>query len=332
MSSDAVGPPVATLASLPRRRSVAARGTVALAFALLAVASLATTYVCCDQERMDLTDDARKGVSGSFVRIGDGVVHYELAGPPAGRTVVLVHGFSVPSFIWDPTYDALVAAGRRVLRYDVYGRGWSDRPDVAYDADLFDRQLGELLDALGIHDPVDVAGVSMGGAIAVRFAARHPERVRSLVLVDPAYHAPAPLDGWLRLPLVGEYLMDVKVAPGMAAGQLDDFRHPEGHDDYLERYRTQMRYRGFRRAILSTLRTRAHDPDVREAYATVGASKIPVLLLWGREDHTIPFAVSEGVRKAIPQAEFHPIDDAGHIPQYERPDVVSPIIREFLAR
>jgi pimeloyl-ACP methyl ester carboxylesterase len=330
MNSDALGPPVATLASPPRWKRVAAR--TAAAVAVLAVASLAASYVWCDQERLDLTDDARKGVSGSFIRLGDGVVHYELTGPPAGRTVVLVHGFSVPFFIWDPTYDALVAAGLRVLRYDLYGRGWSDRPDVAYDADLFDRQLGDLLDALGIHDSVDVAGVSMGGPIAVRFAERHPDRVRSLVLVDPAYHAPAPVDGWLRLPLLGEYLMDVKVAPAMATGQLDDFRHPEGHADYVDRYRAQMRYHGFRRAILSTLRSREHDPDIRDAYAKVGASKLPVLLLWGRDDHTIPFAVSEDVRKAIPQAEFHPVDDAGHIPQYERPDVVSPIIREFLAR
>jgi pimeloyl-ACP methyl ester carboxylesterase len=331
MSSGAMGLPVTTLAApRPRWKRVTAR--IAVAVAVLAVASLATSYVWCNQERLDLTEDARKGVSGSFIRLGDGVVHYEIGGPPAGRTVVLVHGFSVPYFIWDPTYDALVAAGLRVLRYDLYGRGWSDRPDVSYDADLFDRQLAELLDALGIHDPVDVAGVSMGGPISVGFADRHPGRVRSLVLIDPAYHAPAPLDGWLRLPFVGEYIMDVKVAPAMAAGQLDDFRHPEGRADYVDRYRVQMRYRGFRRAILSTLRARAHDPDMRDAYARVGASKVPVLLLWGRDDHTIPFAVSEGVRKAIPQAEFHPVDEAGHIPQYERPDVVSPIIREFLGR
>jgi pimeloyl-ACP methyl ester carboxylesterase len=314
------------MASSRGRRWGARLGVVLLAIAL----ALAGSYVWRDQERMELTDAARQGVAGSFVRLADGVVHYQLAGPPSEHTVVLVHGFSVPYFIWDPTFDALVASGMRVLRYDLYGRGWSDRPAVAYDADLFDCQLRELLDALGIHDPIDLAGLSMGGAVAVRFADRHPERVRSLALVDPAYHGPTRLGGWLRTPLVGEYFMDVAVAPSMPAGQLDDFEHPEGHADYLDRYRVQMRYRGFRRAILSTLRSWERDPDMREAYARVGASKLPVLLVWGRDDHSVPFAVSDDVRKAMPQVEFHPIDGAGHIPPYENPGVFVPIFEAFL--
>ena len=57
------------------------------------------------------------------------------------RTVVLVHGFSVPYYIWDSTTTALAAAGYRVVRYDEYGRGLSDRPNVDYTADLYDRQL-----------------------------------------------------------------------------------------------------------------------------------------------------------------------------------------------
>ena len=303
------------------------------AFALLAVlaAALAGLYAWRDQEHFTLDDAARRGIAGSFVGLSQGVVHYELTGPQsAPHTVVLVHGFSVPYFIWDPTFDALVASGMRVLRYDLFGRGFSDRPDVAYDADLFDRQLGELLDALGIHEPVDLAGLSMGGPIVVRFADRHPARVRSLVLVDPAYHGVARLEGWLRTPGVGEYLMDVAVAPTMPQGQIDDFERPEGHADYVEKYRVQMRYHGFRRAILSTIRSAEHDPDTREAFARVGATELPVLIVWGRDDRSVPFAVSDEVRKAMPRAEFRPIDDAGHIPQYEKPAVVAPIIAGFL--
>src|SRR5205814_6966801 len=86
---------------------------------------------------------------------------------------------------WDSTAAALGANGFRVLRYNYYGRGFSDRPALRYDLAMYDRQLTELLDTLGIHEPIDVAGLSMGGAIAVNFATRHPELVRTLTLVDP---------------------------------------------------------------------------------------------------------------------------------------------------
>jgi pimeloyl-ACP methyl ester carboxylesterase len=55
-----------------------------------------------------------------------------------------------------------------------------------------------------------------------------------------------------------------------------------------------------------------------------------VLLVWGREDRVVPFAKSDDVRRDVPQAEFHPIDLAAHIPHYERPEIVSPIFVEFL--
>jgi len=148
---------------------------------------LIAAYVHYDQETSTLTDAVRQTVSGSFIRLADGVVHYELAGPPNGRAVVLVHGYSVPYYIWDPTFASLVAAGHRVLRYDLYGRGYSDRPDVVYDPELYDRQLFQLLSSLGIQEPADLMGLSMGGSIAVAFAARHPERVHTLTLIDPAY-------------------------------------------------------------------------------------------------------------------------------------------------
>ena len=151
----------------------------------LAAAAIAATYAIRNPERADLGAAARQGVPGKFITLGDGVTHYDVAGPDTGRTVVLVHGFSVPYYIWDSTSAHLASAGYRVVRYDEYGRGLSDRPDVPYVDDLYDRQLVELLDSLKITDRVDLAGVSMGGAVTSMFAGRHPQRVRSLILVDP---------------------------------------------------------------------------------------------------------------------------------------------------
>jgi pimeloyl-ACP methyl ester carboxylesterase len=309
---------------------------VLLALVVSAAAIAYLVYRRSDQERLTLDDAARQSsealaYGGSYVRLGSGVTHYELAGPKDARTVVLVHGFSVPYYIWDPTFDALTAAGFRVLRYDLYGRGWSDRPDVRYDPDFFDQQLVQLLGALHISEPIDIVGVSMGGPIAVNYAARHPESVRKIGLYDPAYGKGFTPPWQLRAPLVGEFVMDVQIAPTMASSQHDDFVHPERYPDYFVKYTTQMRYKGFRHAILSTIQNFL-PRDNTAAFALIGNSGKPVLLIWGRADQDVPFSLSDEVRKAVPQAQFHAIDDAAHVPFYEHPEIVNPILIEFLRR
>ena len=143
---------------------------------LTALLTLVLVQAVAGCARPVLDDAARQQAHGQFIELSDGVVHYQLAGPPQGRTVVLVHGLITPSFIWDYNVPALTEAGFRVLRYDHYGRGFSDRPEVRYDRDLFDRQLLELLQRLNIEQPVDLVGLSMGGAVAVTFTDRHRSR------------------------------------------------------------------------------------------------------------------------------------------------------------
>ncbi len=142
-------------------------------------------YVARNPETRSLDDAARRSAPGKFVRLVDGVTHYQVDGPDSGRAVVLAHGFSVPYYIWDSTATALAGAGYRVIRYDEYGRGLSDRPNVDYGDELYDRQLGELLDSLHVDGKVDLAGVSMGGYVIGMFTGRHPDRVRRSILVDP---------------------------------------------------------------------------------------------------------------------------------------------------
>ena len=98
-------------------------------------------YWAFNEESKTLDDNIRRGLPGQFIKLSDGYVHYELSGPDDGPVVILIHGFSAHYFVWDDTHPALTKAGFRVLRYDLYGRGFSDRPNVTYDEQLFDRQL-----------------------------------------------------------------------------------------------------------------------------------------------------------------------------------------------
>lgn len=161
-----------------------------------------------------LSDTARSAAPGGFVRLSQGYVHYGLEGPETGETVVLVHGFSTPMFIWERTVPDLARAGFRVLSYDLYGRGYTDRPDVAYDEDLFAGQLMELLNALDIREPVNLVGLSMGGAIATIFTTRHPEKVTALIPhtvfhpVDDTAHVPHYEKHALVSPLIVSFLRE----------------------------------------------------------------------------------------------------------------------------
>ncbi|MEO5568597.1 MAG: alpha/beta hydrolase, partial [Gemmatimonadaceae bacterium] len=255
----------------------------------------------------------------------------QVDGPDSGRVIVLAHGFSVPYYIWDSTAVALSKAGYRVVRYDTYGRGFSDRPAVDYDDKLFERQLGELLDSLRITGKVDFGGVSFGGYITGVYTGRHPERVRSLILVDPVAGISAATMRPVDLPLIGPYVFQTLAVPKMAEGQASDFIDPSRFPDWADRYRSQMRFKGFGRALRSTLVMR-RGLDTDTLYARVTAGNFPVLLVWGVKDRTVPFELNASVRKAIPSAEFRPIEGAGHLPILEQAATTNAIILEFLAK
>lgn len=282
-----------------------------------------------DPEVATLDDAARAGAPGKFATLSNGTTHYELAGPDTGRVVVLVHGFSVPAYIWDSTSTALSADGYRVVRYDLFGRGWSDRPDAAYDGAMYDAQLNELLDSLHIVGPVDLAGLSFGGYVVTHFAATHPDRVRTLTLVDPVVEG-SPLPAVLGVPVLGEWIWQVSRVPTMAEGQASDFLHPEHYPTWVDQYRPQMRYRGFGRALLRSAGTIGHT-DFPALFTRVAQANIPVLLIWGRQDQTIKVERSVVVREHIPTVQFVPVDSAGHLPHIEQSALVHARWREFLA-
>lgn len=311
-----------TPAKPPRRlRTVLTTAGAAVLAVLIAVPLVR------NMEHGPLDATARRQAPGQFVTLSHGIVHVRSAGPEQGRPVLLVHGFSVPSYVFDQTSADLAAAGFRVIRFDLYGRGWSDRPDVDYDRTLFTNQLLELMDTLKIAK-ADLLGLSMGGAVVGRFAAEHPERVRSVVLVAPLTHARD--IGPMAWPGAGEWLMRAWYLPTLAASQLEDFPHPERVPGWAARFQPQMGYDGFGHAILSTMRnvvTQSSLPD----FGKVGKSGLPVLLVWGEADRTVPYAAHADVQRAIPQAQLASLPGLGHWTVVEDPAATDARIAAFLA-
>ena len=281
---------------------------------------------------MELDMATRNRQTGSYIQLSDGITHYEMDGPRSGGAVVLISGFSVPCFIFDPTFAFLRDAGFRVLRYDHFGRGFSDRPrSLRHDLPTFARQLTELLAGLGIRT-ASLVGLSMGGLIAAAAALWQPEAVQRLVLIDPVGGAPMPLSVGLRLaklPLLGELMLTALGQPVLVRAIAADFANPKLAEALAPRFSEQIRFRGSRAALLSTLRSGMLE-SATDVYEAVGRQGKPVLILWGTQDRTVPFSHSEVVRRAIPQGSFHAIQGSGHLPHYERPSVVNPILKAFL--
>lgn len=284
-------------------------------------------------EIKELNEQTRQGAEGSFIQLTNGVTHYELGGNPNGEVVVLVHGFSVPYFIYDPTFKFLTESGFRVLRYDLFGRGLSDRPHAPYNIELFLQQLTDLLDALRFTQPVNLIGLSLGGPITSTFTVRHPERVKQLVLIDPAGARPIKLAPMLevakKIPLVTEAVVGWIGSDRLLQIAAKDLFDPTWVEYFKAKYKVQMQYKGFKHALLSTVRDGMLDSFIN-VYQRLGELNKPVLLFWGREDMTVPFDHSDDLRAVIPQVEFHVIEHSGHIPHFEKPDEVNPILLKFL--
>ena len=301
---------------------------------LALVLAIAALPWVCDREGPRMDDTARQELAepDRVVALSMGATHYELAGSEGAPAVVLIHGTSGPMTIWDRTVPALVEAGYQVLRYDLYGRGYSDRIDADYGLDLYVAQLEELLSRIAVR-PVVLVGSSLGAIIATEYALRHGEDARGVVMVGPAGFPlqATPLARLARVAGVGEYLMSVVGDRQMLAHHRSYFHAPERFEEEHARFAAQLRYQGSKRAILQTLRN-APLQSYLDGYARLGRAGVPALVIWGTDDRAFPYAHHTELAARIPNAELVTVEAAGHLPQLERPDVVGPALIRFAAR
>jgi len=281
----------------------------------------------------DLTPETRKELPGSFVELTVGVTHYELSGDIDGQSVVLIHGNAAPYVTWDNTVEGLCDAGFRVLRYDVIGHGFSDRPRLrTYDGALYNGQLAELIDRLDIAYPVSVVGTSQGGSIGACFAAENPGKVEKLALLSPFFDdfegSGSVIATLAKTPFVGEVL--VQLVPDAKISDLSDrLASADGRAILEPQVAEQMRFRGKRRAMLANLRGDTLV-DATSCYEGVKVQGIPTLLTWGTQDKVLAGDSMSRLRDLLPDIEYHEIEGASHLAHYEFPDRINPILIRFL--
>lgn len=281
-----------------------------------------------DYETFEKDDTFRKSITqGNFIKLKDGYTYYQFENEKSDTILVMVHGFSVPSYIWDSTFYAAVGRGYATLRYDVYGRGYSDNPDVVYDAALYSGQLKELLDSLDIDKKVNLMGLSYGGRIISAFAFQYPERIKNLIYVDPAGFETVPPAEEYPAMVTEEEVADFKRGANyrnMAKGQLSDFYDSLPFKGWDKKYEEMMRYKGFVRALIST---RKNSPSMEQEHRQIEQSGIPVFCIWGEHDTVVPLAdVRSNLYERIPHVELFVLPQAGHLPHMEQASMFNSIL------
>jgi len=253
-----------------------------------------------------------------------------------GKPVILIHGFSGSMWQWENQYFPL-AHTHRVVIPDLLGSGLSDKPEAVYSPEHLVKFFHDFMDSLEIEHAT-LIGNSMGAGLAMAMALDYPDRVDQLVLISgfPAqikssvaspqyrrflYHRP-PL--WLAT--IGNHiagrstterlLKELVYQPALISASV------------IERS-FHNRQRG--NVLIPLYSLLDHMDSWEERYGQRLANiSHPTLLLWGDHDRVFPLEVGKQVKNLLPQAAWHIIKEAGHLPQWEQPQIVNPLILSFL--
>lgn len=268
--------------------------------------------------------DLRREAGGRLLQLSAGWTHVVVdEGREDAKTMVLVHGATVPHWEFDRLVPHLQAAGYRIVRFDLFGHGLSDRPVVAYDFSLFLGQALEIVDTLQNRGPLTILGHSFGAAIAAAMAHERPELVERLVLVAPLLDF---MTGawWPRafaLPGVGGPLMRWIGVPALVRRRKRRYA-AIGAEHLTPRFLAQARVPGYAQALASMF---AHGAlgDQRQRYRRLGSGRREMVVVAGAADRVIPLGHVARVRELLPHHRYLEIADAEHNLLLTHPELVA---------
>lgn len=298
-----------------------------LVLAIIAAFLLAPVLIELRRRRMGAK--VRRNAPGQLVELSQGQTHFRWRGPARGPVAVCIHGLSTPSFVWNQVADGLETMGYRVLTYDLYGRGYSDRVRGTQTRKFHLRQLFDLLESQGVKDEITMLGYSMGGSIAACFAAEEGHRLQRLVLIAPAGLVRIPdhpvLAALRPVPVIGDFVGRI-IDPWLLRKSIID---GETDEKLARRMIAETHTRGFNDAVLESRRG-ILSLDLTETHREIGKTVLPVLGIWGEGDQVIPLAGLGRLAEVNRSARQDVIKNAGHGLLYTHPREVLEAIRMFV--
>ena len=270
-----------------------------------------------------------------FIEVNGVSVHYKTYGE-GEPTFILLHGFGASLFSWREVVEPIAEYGT-VIAYDRPAFGLTERPmewegESPYSQDSQVELVIGLMDALGIEQAT-LVGNSAGGTVSMLTALKYPERVTSLILVDPAVYAGGGAPAWIR-PLLGTPQFD-HLGP-LFARQLEaqgtEFLKTAWHDpskitpEIFEGYQQPLQVENWDKALWE-LTVSSRESGLAER---VSEFDLPILVITGDDDRIVPTEQSLRLAEELPNAELAVIPQCGHVSHEECPTEFMQAVTDFL--
>ncbi|HUW23549.1 MAG TPA: alpha/beta hydrolase [bacterium] len=241
-----------------------------------------------------------------------------------GEPIILIHGMFTSSLCWINTIHEL-ANSYKVYALDLPGWGESDKPKVNYSTIYYAQFLNEFMRYFEIEKSIFV-GHSIGGQIALSMAVEYPKKVKKLILVNSGGILPSKLPKLLflfKVSFIG-YLLSCWIMRKSAIKSMMRnamfFNSQYVTDDVLND--------AFKSSKYAFSKLMGNLTDLRDRLSEIG---IPTLIIWGKKDRSLPLDMGSLFNKLIPNSVLEVIQEAGHYPQIEKPEVFNSIIQRFLS-
>lgn len=238
----------------------------------------------------------------------------------SNQTIVLLHGIGASADRWSKLWPFL--NNYDVIIPDLIGFGYSEKPLVEYKIEFFVAFLEEFFKELNIKNPI-IIGSSFGGQLVIEFSIRNKDFFKKIILVSPSGALDKPTYVLNQYIFSGLYPTreNVELAFNMMANtgyEVDEITIR----DFINR----MKLPNAKYALMSTLLALRKDHTLSSRLKEI---TIPVLLIWGRKDNTIPVENIEYF-KQLPILEIHIMENCGHTPYVEEPEDFYKIIDKFI--
>ncbi len=261
----------------------------------------------------------------STVTVNGAELYYEDVGQ--GFPLLFLHGLTFDTRMWTDQVAAL-SKTYRCISLDFRGHGRSPTSDSEYSLEQLAEDVHGLLRELGIEQ-AHVAGLSMGGMVAMRLALAHPEVVRSLMLLDTSAHPEDPgnasqYETMARIikeqgpQAVMQGVIPIMFSPAFVQGQ------PQKLEAFKEQFRKLNREGNYRATLAVTQRR-----DIREEIKSIG---VPTLIIVGEQDLPTPVGQADTIHRQIAGSRLEKIASAGHMTPLEQPEKVTALLEGFLSQ
>lgn len=282
----------------------------------------------------NVADKIHHAEHSHFTEVDGVTIHFQEFGTRGKPTLLLVHGFTASTYVWQAVAPAFAAADFHVIAVDLVGFGFSDKPKwFDYTIGSQARMIERFMDRIGIGRAT-VVGSSYGGAVSLTLALDYPERVEKLVLVDavinnsPKKH---PIMKLAKIPGVGEvitpFLVDSKTFMRV---RMKETLHPASYhlitDERIDSILRPLSAADGHHAVLASGRNWEAD-RIEEDLSLINQ---PTLIIWGESDNVIPIYNGEKLYNSILNSRFVVLKHCGHVPMEEKPETFASLVTEFL--